>query len=395
MRDGVTTGVLCLGLIGSLLPSMSFPATMPAVVADLHLGASRAGWIGGIYFAGYAGAVPLLSSLTDRIGAKPIYLLSSILGAAAGLAFALWAQSFWAALALRFLGGVALAGVHMPGLKLLTDLVGDAARIRGAGIYTSSYALGTAASYLQAGYVEASFGWPAVYAVSAIGPVLAGLCVALLPRPPARLRAEAPRIELKPLLKNRALMAYVLAFAGNTWEVFSVRVWFVACLAWTVSLPGNDLGLPPPAVVSGLSAVMGVPVSILVAELALHAGRARVVAATCWLSVAVCLGLAATAGGSGVVVVTLLVLVQVTSFGDVGALAGGAIAAAEPGRRGASLALYAFAGSVSGFIGPVMVGLALEHFGGLTTKAGWTAAFLVMALGSTVTALMVRRGKGA
>ena len=111
-------------------------------------------------------------------------------------------------------------------------------------------------------------------------------------------------------------MAYVLAFAGNTWEVFSVRVWFVACLAWTVSLPGNDLGLPPPAVVSGLSAVMGVPVSIFVAELALHAGRARVVAATCWLSVAVCLGLAATAGGSGVVVVTLLVLVQVTSFGD-------------------------------------------------------------------------------
>ena len=88
MRDGVTTGVLCLGLIGSLLPSMSFPATMPAVVADLHLGASQAGWIGGIYFAGYAGAVPLLSSLTDRIGAKPIYLLLSVLGAAAGLAFA-------------------------------------------------------------------------------------------------------------------------------------------------------------------------------------------------------------------------------------------------------------------------------------------------------------------
>ena len=128
MRDGVTTAVLSLGLIGSLLPSMSFPATMPAVVADLHLDASEAGWIGGIYFAGYAGAVPLLSSITDRVGAKPIYLLFSVVGAAAGLAFAIWAQSFWAALALRFLGGVALAGVHMPGLKLLTDLVGERAK---------------------------------------------------------------------------------------------------------------------------------------------------------------------------------------------------------------------------------------------------------------------------
>ena len=140
--------------------------------------------------------------------------------------------------------------------------------------------------------------------------------------------------------------------------------------------------------------MVGVPVSIFVAELALHAGRTRVVAVTCWLSVAVRLGLAATAGGSSLVVLALLALVQVTSFGDVGALAGGAIAAAEPDRRGASLALYAFAGSVSGFIGPVVVGLALEHFGGLTSKAGWTAAFLVMALGSTVTALTVRRGKG-
>ncbi|MGH6618383.1 MAG: MFS transporter, partial [Alphaproteobacteria bacterium] len=117
MKPGVATAVLSFGLVGSLLPSMSFPAAMPAVVADLGLNASEAGWIGGIYFAGYAGAVPLLTTLTDRIGAKSIYLLFSIAGAVAGLAFAAWADSFWAALALRFLGGIALAGVHMPGLK--------------------------------------------------------------------------------------------------------------------------------------------------------------------------------------------------------------------------------------------------------------------------------------
>ena len=38
-------------------------------------------------------------------------------------------------------------------------------------------------------------------------------------------------------------MAYVLAFAGNIWEVSAVRAWFVAYLAWTLSLPGNDLHL--------------------------------------------------------------------------------------------------------------------------------------------------------
>jgi MFS family permease len=393
VKDGAATAILSIGLVGSLLPSMSFPATMPAVVADLGLNASEAGWIGGIYFAGYAGAVPLLTTLTDRIGAKSIYLASSIAGAVAGLAFAAGADSFWTALALRFLGGIALAGVHMPGLKLLTDLVGEKSRVRGAGIYTSSYALGSAASFFLAGLVEAAWGWPAAFAAAGAGPAVAGALVALLPTPPARPKAAVqPRIALKPLLKNRAFMAYVAGYAGNTWEVFSIRVWFVACLAWTVSLPGNALdGLPPLAVVSGVAAVAGVPASLFVAELALRLGRQRTIAATCAMSVAVCLALAATAGGSSVVVLALLVLLQVTSFADVGALAAGAVAAAEPERRGASLALYAFAGSMTGFIGPVVVGFALEHFGGLATTEGWTAAFLVMALGSAVAGVAVRK----
>jgi MFS family permease len=397
VNAGAVTAVLSLGLVGSLLPSMTFPATMPAVVADLGLGASEAGWIGGIYFAGYAGAVPLLATLTDRVGAKRIYLLSCILGAVAGLAFAGWAETFWTALSLRFVGGIALAGVHMPGLKLLTDLLGEGSRVRATGIYSSSYALGSAASYFLAGLVETALGWPAAFAAAGIGPAAAGLLVAALPAPAARaasLPAEAPpRIELKPLLTNRAFMAYVAGYAGNTWEVFSIRVWFVACLAWTANLPGNHVDLPPLGVLSGAAALAGVPASILVSELALRLGREKVIAATCAVSVAVCLALSAAAGGPILLVLALLMLLQVTSFADVGALAAGAVAASEPGRRGASLALYAFAGSMTGFIGPVVVGTALDRFGGLDTEAGWAAAFLVMALGSVAAGLAVRSGR--
>lgn len=60
----------------------------------------------------------------------------------------------------------------------------------------------------------------------------------------------------------------------------------------------------------------------------------------CLASVATCLALSATAGGSIWVVLPLLILVQITSFADVGALAGGAVAAADPAQRGAALALY-------------------------------------------------------
>jgi hypothetical protein len=64
------------------------------------------------------------------------------------------------------------------------------------------------------------------------------------------------------------------------------------------------------------------------------------------------------------IVLPLLILVQITSFADVGALAGGAVAAADPAQRGAALALYALAGFTTGFLGPIAVGTALDWFGG-------------------------------
>src|SRR5262249_32991188 len=80
-----------------------------------------------------------------------------------------------------------------------------------------------------------------------------------------------------------------------------------------------------------------------------------------------CVAWAATAGGPIGIVLPLLILVQITSFADVGALAGGAVAAADPAQRGAALALYALAGFTTGFLGPVAVGSALDWFGGAAT----------------------------
>lgn len=391
MKEGTKTAILSLGLVLNLLPSLSFPAVMPAVVADLGFSAAQAGWVGGIYFAGYAGGVPFLSTMTDRWGAKSIYIASCLIGLTGSLGFAFWSDSFWSAFGFRFVGGIALAGVHMPGLKLLTDLLGEKSRLRGAGIYSSSYALGSSASFLIAGATESLAGWPAVFAVAAAGPALAAMLVLALPTVPRSITAEAVRIEVRPLLRNPSLIAYVLGYAGNTWEVFSIRVWFVAYLSWTVSLPGNSLALPPLAVVSGIAAIAGVPASLLVSELALRCGRRKAIVATCIVSVAVCVGLAGSVGGAVVLVLPLLALLQVSSFADVGSLTAGAVAAAEPGRRGASLALFAFTGSLTGFAGPVVIGMTLEMFGGMGSSTGWTAAFIVMALGSVAAALVVRR----
>jgi len=385
------TILLSFGLVANLAAQMTFAATLHEIAADWALDASQSGWIGGIYFAGYAVAVPFLASATDRIDGRWVYVISALLGAAGSFAFAVFAHGFLVALVLRFLGGIGLAGVHMPGLNLLMDRVDRSHQGRSAGIYTSSYAAGSAGSFVLAGLVDAAFGWRTAFVAAGIGPLLSICSLALLSAPLVEGKSGRWRPPYRALLRDRALIAYVTAFAGNTWEVFAVRVWFVTYLAWLLSLPGNHITLPAPGVVSGVASLAGVPVSMLMAEVAARHGRRTVIIGICLVSVATCLGLAATAGGPIRIVLPLLVLVQITSFADVGALAGGAVAAADPAQRGAALALYALAGFMTGFLAPVAVGNALDWFGGAASASGWMAGYAVIALGSAAAAWAVWR----
>src|SRR6516165_200304 len=385
------TILLSFGLVANLAAQMTFAATLHEIATDWALDASQSGWIGGIYFAGYAVAVPFLASVTDRVDGRWVYVIGALLGAAASFAFAAFAHGFVVALVLRFFGGIGLAGVHMPGLNLLMDRVDRSHQGRSAGIYTSSYAAGSAGSFVLAGLVDAGFGWRAAFVAAGVGPLLSICAVALLPAPLVEGKPGGRRPPYRALLRNPALIAYVAAFAGNTWEVFAVRVWFVAYLAWLLSLPGNHITLPALGLVSGAASLAGVPVSMVMAEVAARHGRRRVVIGICFASVATCLALSATAGGPIGIVLPLLVLVQITSFADVGALAGGAVAAADPAQRGAALALYALAGFTTGFLAPVAVGNVLDRFGGAASASGWVAGYLVIALGSAFAAWAVWR----
>jgi MFS family permease len=147
--------------------------------------------------------------------------------------------------------------------------------------------------------------------------------------------------------------------------------------------------LPALGLVAGVASLAGVPASIVMAEVASRYGRRPVIICTCLVSVATCLALAATAGGAIWIVLPLLILVQITSFADVGALAGGAVAAADPAQRGAALALYALAGFTTGFLGPVAVGSTLDWFGGAASASAWMMGFLTISLGSAVAAWAV------
>ena len=146
MRPATLTTVSCTFLVLNLLAFMAVAAVLPSLIAEWGMSNARAGWLGGIFFAGYMVAVPVLVPLTDRIPPRRICLSASILGAAVALGFAVLATEFWSGLALRFLAGVAMAGAYMPTLKILADSLDEPWRSRATSYYTSVFAIGTAIS---------------------------------------------------------------------------------------------------------------------------------------------------------------------------------------------------------------------------------------------------------
>lgn len=372
----------------------AFPALLPTFFTAWQLTNTQAGWISGIYFAAYAAAVPILSSLTDRVDARLVYLVGAAVTALAALGFALIAGGFWSALVLRALAGIGLAGTYMPGVRILVDRYDGPKQARGIAFYTASFSLGTAASFLTAGVVEQAWGWRATFVVAAVAAVvaMAVVALALAPVKPQRAAVRSPLLDPRPVLRNRLAMSYVLAYGAHSWELFAMRSWLVAFLAFGLSLqPAKDAGDVggagnaglAPTTVAMLSGLVATAASIAGAELAARYGLRRLIASVMLASAAIAMGIGFLAAVPYSVLIVVVLIYSIAVQMDSAALTIGATTAAEPGRRGATLAMHSLVGFGCAGVGPLVVGVILD-LGDATRVWTWGLAFASIGLAAAL-----------
>ena len=391
--------LLCATQVLGMLHNATFPALIPVFQPLWGLSGTEAGWVSGIYYAGYAAAVPLLVTITDRFDARAIYLLCCLLGGLAALAFAFLAEGLWTAMIFRVLGGVSLAGTYMVGLKLLSDRLEEHRRARAVAIYTAFFGIGASLSVFVAGEVESRAGWAAAFVAASLGSFAACALVAAFVRPLAQ-RSAAPRdahlFDFRPVLRNREAMAYTLGYAAHIWELFGFRAWLVAFLVF-VFAQQPDLAAGPwtPTQLATVILLLGMPASIAGNELAGLFGRRRSVAVFMVASGGIALVLGFLAAAPLWLLVLLLAVYGCVIMADSGALTAGAVIAATPERRGATMALHSLFGFGTGFIAPLAFGVVLDLGGGSTSGLAWGLAFALMGLGvltgPPVLALLARR----
>jgi MFS family permease len=374
--------VMCLAQVMAQIGAYTWPALLPTFMPAWTLDNSEAGWITGIFYAAYTVAVPFLVTLTDRIDPKRIYLCGVATTAVAHFAFTLFVDGFWSAMFARTLAGVGWAGTYMTGLKLLADRVEGALMTRAVAGHAAGVGVAGALSFVFADSIASGWGWPAAFLAAGACAIAALLMILLLAPWQARRPkggSHPPLLNFGPVIRNRAAMAYAVAYCAHTWEMNALRGWAVAFLAFVAaSTTANDIWISP-AVVATIMALLGTGASVLGNEASIAWGRARLVRIAMTLCI-ICGALIGFVGTISYTLATVLVIVYaILIWLDSSSLTAGTTTTAEPSRRGATLAIHSMLGYGGGFVGPLALGWTLDAMGGMSRDA-WGVAFAGVAV---------------
>lgn len=162
--------------------------------------------------------------VADRVGSRTLFLAASI--AAASLnALILIAPSYVAAVALRFLTGVTLAGVYPVAIKEVLQWVKPSQRGTATGLLIGALTLGSAAPHLIAAVVSTS--WEGVILVTS-GAVIVGGLIFSLGVPKQVKRQSVTRFSLGAAFKafrNKNVRLTNYAYFGHMWELYAMWTW--------------------------------------------------------------------------------------------------------------------------------------------------------------------------
>jgi len=358
--------------------AFTLPALLPGYIERWGLSKTDAGWLVGIFFAGYVPAVPVLLALTDRLPVRRVYLMGAACTALSHLGFALLADGFWSGLLMRALAGIGWAGAYMPGLKVVADYLEGPEQSRAVTWHAAGVGVAGAISFAAASLLDAIGGPSSAFMFGAVAATAAFAIAALvmpqtLPTRPASAGKANALLDFRPVLRNRRAMAWIVGYTVHTWELAALRAWAVTFLAATVARLGAPAWLPTPAVLFTCASLAGIMVSVTGNETAQRFGRNRIVAWAMCVAAALSLIAGWTTATSALLAAIVVLLWNTAIYLDSSALTAGTVQAADKNLRGATMGLHSMAGYAGGFIGPLGVGLALDLAG--DGALGWGIGF--------------------
>lgn len=381
--------MMCISQLFIMLVFINYSAVLPLLRTEWDMNNTQAGMIFSVYQLGYIASGVILSTLTDRMNTRLIFIGAAFWSAASNLLFALYAHDFTSAMILRALTGIGMGGTYMPGLKLVAERFDSSTRGRAIGMYVGSLVLGASFSLAATGWLTGLAGWRTAFALCSAGVCIGALLSIFIFRgyqPTACIRSKGSFNS--EVVQNRPALLMILGYGAHMWEMYGMRSWLApfmtsALIGWgfenaratglasTIAAVMIGIGAFSTAITGTLSDRLGRTATIIMVMLAsalLSFGFGWLINTNIWLTLAIGL------------IYGYLIVAESPVFST------GLTELVAPGYLGAAMGLQSLIGYSMGTISPTVFGWALDTFRGWQPLPGikgeWGIAFSFLGLGA-------------
>ena len=393
-------GIAWLSMMGLMLfalmmPFSSYVAALSYIREEWGAGNTQLGAVYSAYLAGYAVSALIVIPLTDRVGPKPVFLLSACLSVIAHVLFALTAHDMAAGAALRAVAGVGLVGIYMPGLRLISDRFPVHGKGLAIGSFVTAFYTAHSVSLTATGGLMAAMEWRDAYLVMAVA------SAAAVPMAYALIRGHrhvpgalsSGRLDLG-VLRNREARYLITGYSLHALELYAVRMWLPAFLMAVQLARGADAAdaAVTAATVGGLALMAGGVGPLMGGVISDRWGRSVSAMAVFALSGLCAWVIGWTTGLPWAAIVALAVVYGWAIAADSAIYSTGVTEVTDRDRLGSTQAIQAFVGFMGGVVGPVMVGGILDV---APDSMRWTVGFSSLGVVAVLAIVVLARLRSA
>lgn len=348
-------------------------AVVPALTREWNLSAGAASWLTLSVQLGFVAGtlVSALLNLPDIISPRHLFTVTAIAGALVNAGFGIFAYDAAAAIPLRFLTGMFLAGVYPPAMKILATWFRHG-RGLALGVLIGALTLGKATPYLVNGLGSQNWRHNVIFVslLASLGGVLVLFFVDDGPNafPSARFDWR----QVTKVFRNRGVRLANMGYFGHMWELYAMWTWIPFMIRASLSARKSDPSLAE--VASFLVIGCGAAGCVIAGLIADRIGRTIVTSAAMVISGTCCLVMGLLFGASPILLLTVAAIWGATVVADSAQFSACVTELGDPRYLGTAL-------TIQTCLGFLLTTISIELIPRCVNLVGWRYAFMVLAPG--------------